>query len=267
MDLFNQLSSWADDVIIGGRQYYFISRHKVIEELPWFFNKTDTVYRVFKRLDKKKLIVYKKEGDRDLIRLTKTGTDWNRCSRENTSGFSEDQSSDHDPKELGFRSDSQPKSDFDPSKSGFRSEFNNDSQNSPSTPENTRVSGDRKKPDSDFDPTYNNITIQKITHNAHTRAGEGELNAFNFLKENNPQQLEAWLIKEKRQIEDFELFVLNFNSVVEIAELPYKSKVLFARLTQYAANWKANRLKQRKNSNRGNQKQDPIPPYLKKRIG
>ncbi|MEM9685352.1 MAG: hypothetical protein AAF934_00335 [Bacteroidota bacterium] len=246
MDLLNQLSSWADQVIIGGKQYYHISRHKVIEELPFFFKQPDTVYRVFRRLQQKKLIVYKKRDGKDYIRLSRTGQRWNKHTDEN---------------QLGSRSESGGNSDHDPSKFGFRSEFNNAQQNSSSVPENTRVSEDQPKPDSDFDPTDNIITIQEITPHAHIRAREGD-NAFSFLKKHIPVQLEAWMMQQKKQIGNFELFLVNYNCTVDIEGLPYKSKILFRRLEKYTANWIENR-KQGKTPRQYVQQEEPLPPYLK----
>ena len=54
-DLLNQSSSWAKDVTIDGQVFYWVSRNRVIEELPLFYSKTDTVYRHFVELAKKEL--------------------------------------------------------------------------------------------------------------------------------------------------------------------------------------------------------------------
>lgn len=100
MDLLNQLGSWADDEIISGKTYYFLSRSKVIEELPFFFKKLDTVYRNFKSLESKKFIEYQIKNKRDYVRLTPLGKRWNSTSK---------------------NSDFNPPTDFNPPKLGFQS--------------------------------------------------------------------------------------------------------------------------------------------------
>ena len=84
-DLLNQASSWAEEVIVDGVVYYWVSRNKVIEELPLFYKTGDTVYRHFSELNEKGLIVYLKQGkhgDKDLIRLTEKGKTWNEFKPE-----------------------------------------------------------------------------------------------------------------------------------------------------------------------------------------
>jgi len=84
-DLLNQAVSWAEEIIVDGVVYYWVSRNKVLEELPLFYKTSDTVYRHFAELDEKKLIVYLKQGkhgDKDLIRLTEKGKSWNEFKPE-----------------------------------------------------------------------------------------------------------------------------------------------------------------------------------------
>ena len=84
-DLLNQATSWAEEIIVDGVVYYWVSRNKVLEELPLFYKTSDTVYRHFAELDEKKLIVYLKQGkhgDKDLIRLTEKGKSWNEFKPE-----------------------------------------------------------------------------------------------------------------------------------------------------------------------------------------
>jgi hypothetical protein len=76
-DLLNQLSSWAKETVIDGKVYYHISRNKVIEELPLFYSKSDTVYRHFKDLNDKGLVEYIKDGNKDMVRLAPLGKTWN----------------------------------------------------------------------------------------------------------------------------------------------------------------------------------------------
>ena len=81
-DLLNQASSWAKEIVIEGKVYYWVSRNAVIEELPLFYAKPDTVYRHFVDFSKKELIEYLKHGDKDLIRLTEHGKTWNEFNSE-----------------------------------------------------------------------------------------------------------------------------------------------------------------------------------------
>ena len=84
-DLLNQAASWAEEIIVDGVVYYWVSRNKVLEELPLFYKTSDTVYRHFSDLDEKGLIIYLKQGkhgDKDLIRLTEKGKSWNEFKPE-----------------------------------------------------------------------------------------------------------------------------------------------------------------------------------------
>nr|DAP91229.1 MAG TPA: Transcriptional regulator PadR-like family [Caudoviricetes sp.] len=84
-DLLNQATSWAEEIIVDGVVYYWVSRNKVLEELPLFYKTSDTVYRHFTELDEKGLIIYLKQGkhgDKDLIRLTEKGKSWNEFKPE-----------------------------------------------------------------------------------------------------------------------------------------------------------------------------------------
>lgn len=91
-DLLNQASSWAEEIIVEGVVYYWVSRKKVIEELPLFYKTADTVYRHFSELDEKGLISYQKQGkhgDKDLIRLTEKGKSWNEFNKSESRDNSE----------------------------------------------------------------------------------------------------------------------------------------------------------------------------------
>lgn len=81
-DLFNQMASWAQATIIDGVTYYWVSREKVVEELPLYCTKADTVYRYFKDFAEKGLIKYLKQGNQDLISITEKGATWNSTSSE-----------------------------------------------------------------------------------------------------------------------------------------------------------------------------------------
>ena len=130
MDLFNQLASWADEQLIENEVYYFLSRSKVIEEIPFFYAKPDTVYRAFVKLKKKKLIKYTKVGKRDYVRFTMLGKTWNKSAEK-----------------LGNKSEFAPNSEINPSKFGNKPEFHNTT----SAPVNIGILGQN----SDLNPTDN----------------------------------------------------------------------------------------------------------------
>ncbi|WP_443090338.1 hypothetical protein ACTUM6_03330 [Basfia succiniciproducens] len=91
-DLLNQASSWAKEIVIDGVVYYWVSRNVVVDELPLFYSKADTVYRHFLGLAKKGLIIYLKQGkfgDKDLIRLTDKGKTWNEFKQKESPNNSE----------------------------------------------------------------------------------------------------------------------------------------------------------------------------------
>ncbi len=74
-----ELPSWADKIIVNNEIYYFAARQKAVEELPILTDKPDTIYRNYKKLENKGLIIYKKHNNKDVIRLTKKGQDWNKA--------------------------------------------------------------------------------------------------------------------------------------------------------------------------------------------
>lgn len=119
-DLLNQSSSWAEDVTIDGQVFYWVSRNRVIEELPLFYSKNDTVYRHFVELDKKGLISYQKQGEKDLIKLTEKGKTWNEFTKS---------SSEIDPNLLGNKSDTRKQirisSEIDPTNNNTNNNINN----------------------------------------------------------------------------------------------------------------------------------------------
>lgn len=76
-DLLNQASSWAEAISINGEIFYWVSREKIMQELPLQFRKDDTVYKNLKVLEEKELIKREKFGNKDLFTLTDKGKTWN----------------------------------------------------------------------------------------------------------------------------------------------------------------------------------------------
>lgn len=119
-DLLNQVSGWAKAVIVDDEVYYWASRKMIIKEIPLAYSKTDTVYRAFKDLANKGLIEYIKHGQKDLVRLTEKGKEWNNKNSEinPNNGKNDDKKSEINPtfsQKLGNRSEKTPKnSEIDP---------------------------------------------------------------------------------------------------------------------------------------------------------
>lgn len=96
---FYELPSWADKVQMEGETFYFASKNKAVEELPILTEKVDTMYRYYKTLTEKDLIILKKVDGKDFIALTKKAKAWN-LSVGNKSEYSE-----INPTKLGKKSE------------------------------------------------------------------------------------------------------------------------------------------------------------------
>lgn len=70
--------SWATEVILGDKVWYWIANSKLANELPLITNKPDTVKRLMASLQKKGLINRKTDGLRSYIQLTQKGKLWNK---------------------------------------------------------------------------------------------------------------------------------------------------------------------------------------------
>lgn len=71
-----ELASWADKLIYDDKTYYFSSRAKACEELPIVTEKSDTMYRLYKSLEKKGLVSIVTINKNDYIALTEKGKQW-----------------------------------------------------------------------------------------------------------------------------------------------------------------------------------------------
>lgn len=119
LDLLTGASTWAQPVIVAGEVYYWVARQKIVDELAILNLQADTAYRHLKSLDKLGLIDYKKEGKKDLIKLTDLGKSYYVG---NESEKDDSPMSDLNPNngvKLGFESEKSPKL-------GFESEKNSD---------------------------------------------------------------------------------------------------------------------------------------------
>lgn len=94
-----ELESWGDDVVQDDFSYKWISKQKVIDELPLYFSKPDTVHRNLIDLESKGLIVRNFTAKRSLVKLTRKGREWRITSEINPTlvGDKSDLTSDLDP--------------------------------------------------------------------------------------------------------------------------------------------------------------------------
>ncbi|MBU1650566.1 MAG: hypothetical protein KKF37_14590 [Proteobacteria bacterium] len=73
-----ELPSWADCHIISGIPYYYITKKKILAELPLLNSKPDTVYRWIRTLTTLGLIRIIQQGPVSLVGITAKGAAWNR---------------------------------------------------------------------------------------------------------------------------------------------------------------------------------------------
>ena len=108
--LLYEAPAWAKEEIIENKAYYFVSRNLILNELPMFFEKSDTVYRNLKVLQEKGLIEYTKQGKKDLIRITIKGKTWNEFKEKNSEkNPSFEENSEKNPSKFGKKSEKQEK--------------------------------------------------------------------------------------------------------------------------------------------------------------
>ena len=125
--LLYEAPAWAKEEIIENKTYYFVSRNLILEELPMFFEKSDTVYRNLKVLQEKGLIEYIKQGKKDLIRITIKGKTWNEFKDNNSEKSpSFEQNSEKNPNNLGKKSEKELKnSEKNPTNNNTIYNYNN----------------------------------------------------------------------------------------------------------------------------------------------
>lgn len=71
-----ELPSWAEKVEYDGNTYYFANRNVACKELPLITDKNDTMYRLYKSLERKGLVSMITLMKRDYIALTEKGKSW-----------------------------------------------------------------------------------------------------------------------------------------------------------------------------------------------
>lgn len=125
--LLYEAPAWAKEEIIENKTYYFVSRNLILNELPMFFEKSDTVYRNLKVLQEKGLIEYIKQGKKDLIRITAKGKTWNEFKENNSEkNPSFEENSEKNPSKFGKKSEKQEKnSEKNPTNNNTIYNYNN----------------------------------------------------------------------------------------------------------------------------------------------
>ncbi|MGF1835855.1 hypothetical protein [Photobacterium sanguinicancri] len=96
MSFVYDLESWGRDVVAHGKAYKWISKSKVVQELPLYFNKADTVHRGLIELEKKGLISRNFTRSQSLVKITDKGREWR---------FDASQGSDINPRGVGSKSE------------------------------------------------------------------------------------------------------------------------------------------------------------------
>ncbi len=71
-----ELPSWAEKMLFEGETYYFANRGLACEEVPLVSTKKDTIYRIYKSLQKKGLISFVFVGGKDFIAINEKGKEW-----------------------------------------------------------------------------------------------------------------------------------------------------------------------------------------------
>lgn len=149
-DLLNQAHTWAKHIDVDGELFFWVSRNMIINEIPLAYSKPDTVYRAFKELSEKGLIIHTKQGQKDLIRLTEKGKEWNA------------KNSEINPN-VGNKSDILPKTD------------QKNSEINPTFSQKLGNKSEKTAKNSDLNPT-NKLTINPLTINPLTNGAFEENN-------------------------------------------------------------------------------------------
>ena len=191
-DLLNQASSWAQPHLVNDEVYYWVSRNKVLDEIPVAYNKADTVYRSLKVLAEKGLIHYTKEGRKDLVKLSSKGMTWN--VKGTTQGDAK----------LGNKSDFTQNSEINPNELGNKSDFNSEINPTDKSTSNKSTKDKKytpKKPECVSDDVWNDLlTVRKQAKAADTKTAwaviHSQLNkAQNKTNHSLDQIITFWITK------------------------------------------------------------------------
>lgn len=179
-DLLTTCSVWAEPIIIEGEVYYWSARQTIAEELLLLNLKSDTIYRHLKILDELGLILYRKSGKKDCIKITNKGKKYhsNTMSEMNPNHY------------IGNESEKIQNSEINPTKLGNESEKH-----------------------SDLNPTYHttninhttNISKQEKNKNKNSNFSLTKLTAYENLSAEYKTKLKDEILKLNLSL-DFETF-------------------------------------------------------------
>tara|TARA_R110001606_G_scaffold364986_1_gene519675 strand:+ start:10250 stop:11113 length:864 start_codon:yes stop_codon:yes gene_type:complete len=138
LDLLTYAPHWAQTEKLDGIDYYWVSRNKVLDEIPNAFKTADTVYRALKELHQKGVIEHQKLGRKDMVRFTEKGREWvfkTEPMPDTKLGNKSElcQKSEKNPSKLGNKSEKQPQnSEINPTDNTTNSnKGTNDKKDSP----------------------------------------------------------------------------------------------------------------------------------------
>ena len=140
LDLLTYAPHWAQTEKLDGIDYYWVSRNKVLDEIPNAFKTADTVYRALKELHQKGVIEHQKLGRKDMVRFTDKGREW---------VFKTEPMPDV---KLGNKSELPQKSEKNPSKLGNKSE--KQPQNSEKNPTDNTTNSNKGTNDKKDSPEF-----------------------------------------------------------------------------------------------------------------
>jgi len=123
LGLISDAHTWAEHEIIDNEVFYWTSRQRISEELEILNLKPDSVYRHLKSLADLGLIIYKKSGKKDCVKLTKKGKSYY----------------------VGNKSEKSENSEINPTKLGNKSEKNSEINPTYKNTNNIRATRDNKK--------------------------------------------------------------------------------------------------------------------------
>ncbi len=141
LDLLTYAPHWAQTEKLDGVDYYWVSRNKVLDEIPNAFKTADTVYRALKELHQKGVIQHQKLGRKDMVRFTEKGLEWVFKTAPNPD------------LKLGNKSELGQNSEINPSKLGNKSE--KQPQNSEINPTDNTTNSNKGTNDKKDSPKFN----------------------------------------------------------------------------------------------------------------
>lgn len=141
LDLLTYAPHWAQTEKLNGIDYYWVSRNKILDEIPNAFKTADTVYRALKELHQKGVIEHQKLGRKDMVRFTEKGLEWVFKTAPNPE------------LKLGKKSELGQNSEINPSKLGNKSEKH--PENSEKNPTDNTTNSNKGTNDKKDSPKFN----------------------------------------------------------------------------------------------------------------